>query len=459
MQRWLLVFTIAGTLAAFGGSYSATTYPIFLATVLVAASSPRRTFRFTPTSRSLDVALIAIAFAMVMQLMPLPRALVSSLSPHADDVRATLRLDAAALAGHWVPLSIEPRATFEALLVFLASTLTFWSARAAFAVGGVRRFCRALALVALLISLAALIQRATTPRLIYGFWPPYTPGAQPFGPFFNRNHFAAWILMVVPLLAGYLTARVRTRTADVRERRTIFRIFAVAGAPLLIVLGVLLLTLAAALSRSALIGLAAAMVGAGIISRNRAETRIGIAGPIVVVVVAGMMFLLTAVDVDQWFQRINSTLSQTNTSRLTIWRETLPLIRDFWLTGSGAGTYSIAMLLYQQSVIPMPHLGTVAHFNQAHSHYFQVAAEGGLLLVVPVVAAGIAFVRNARAAINRDLGEAMWIRIGAATALVAIATQSIWETALRMPANALLCAALAGIVVHRRESARDARSS
>jgi O-antigen ligase len=244
----------------------------------------------------------------------------------------------------------------------------------------------------------------------------------------------------------------------VRDRRTMMRIFAVAGAPLLIVLSVLLLTLAAALSRSALIGLAMAIVAAGIISRNRVETHIGIAGPTVAVAALGLMFLLTAVDVDRWFERINSTLSQTNTSRITIWRETLPLIRDFWLTGPGAGTYSMAMLLYQQSVIPMPHLRTVAHFNQAHSHYFQVAAEGGLLLVAPVVAAGIAFVGNARAAINRDLGEANWIRIGAATALVAIATQSIWETALRMPANALLCAALAGIVVHHREGACHGRA-
>jgi O-antigen ligase len=127
------------------------------------------------------------------------------------------------------------------------------------------------------------------------------------------------------------------------------------------------------------------------------------------------------------------------------------VVGDFWLTGPGAGTYSMVMLLYQRSVVPMPHLGTFAHFNQAHSHYIQVAAEGGVLVTLPALVALIAFARAARAALHDDRAEAAWIRVGAAISLVAIATQSLWETALRMPANALLCAALAGIVLHRRE--------
>ena len=36
-------------------------------------------------------------------------------------------------------------------------------------------------------------------------------------------------------------------------------------------------------------------------------------------------------------------------NRLTIWRETMPIVRDFWLAGTGAGTYQRAMCVYQQS--------------------------------------------------------------------------------------------------------------
>jgi O-antigen ligase len=452
MQRWLLVLTLTGALAFFGGWYPWTTGPIFFASLLVALSNPRRTFHFSRAFRAVDRSLVAIAVAIALQLVPLPPAVTATLSPHAARVRGTLRLDAAALSDGWVSLSVDPRATLQALVVYGAAVLILWSARAAFASGGLRQFCRIVAFIGVVFSIEALVQRALTPALIYGYWPPYTPGAQPFGPFFNRNHFAAWLMMAIPLVAGYLAARVRTRTADMRERSRILHTAAVAGTPLIIALLVMLIALSAALSRSAILGLAAGAVAGRIMSRNRVESQPSHTGPIFVVGALALMFLLTTIDVEQWFQRLNSTLSQTNTSRIVIWRETLPVVRDFWATGPGAGTYSMVMLLYQQSVIPLPHLRNFAHFNQAHSHYLQVLSEGGLLLTVPVLIAVVAFARAAREALHRDRGEAMWIRVGATSALVAIATQSIWETALRMPANALLCAALAGIVLHRRES-------
>jgi hypothetical protein len=42
--------------------------------------------------------------------------------------------------------------------------------------------------------------------------------------------------------------------------------------------------------------------------------------------------------------------------------ETPPIIRDFPLTGTGAGTFPTAMLVYQQSDRRL-------FFNQAHNHY------------------------------------------------------------------------------------------
>ena len=76
-------------------------------------------------------------------------------------------------------------------------------------------------------------------------------------------------------------------------------------------------------------------------------------------------------------------------NRLTIWRETLPIVRDFWLTGTGAGTYQRAMFVYQRST-------RAVYFNQAHNHYLQVVAEGGLLLVGTLIVVLAAFVRAAR---------------------------------------------------------------
>jgi O-antigen ligase len=128
-------------------------------------------------------------------------------------------------------------------------------------------------------------------------------------------------------------------------------------------------------------------------------------------------------------------------NRLLIWRSTIPIIRDFWLTGTGAGTYVTSMLLYQRSS-----RGWL--YNQAHNHYLQVLSEGGLLVAVPVFSALVLYVREAWQRLRADRSRMFWIRAGAFCGLAGLAVQSLWETGLTMPANAVLAAIAAAIVVH-----------
>ena len=117
------------------------------------------------------------------------------------------------------------------------------------------------------------------------------------------------------------------------------------------------------------------------------------------------------------------------------------MIRDFWLTGTGAGTYETVMLVYQRSPLEV-------RFNQAHNHYLQLAAEGGVLLLLPLLMAGRAYARDAAAAMRSDTSGMYFVRAGACCGLAGAAAQSLWETGLTTPANALLGAVLAAIVIH-----------
>jgi O-antigen ligase len=139
------------------------------------------------------------------------------------------------------------------------------------------------------------------------------------------------------------------------------------------------------------------------------------------------------------------------TSRLVIWRETLPLIGDFWGSGTGAGTFGMAMVAYQQTWVYFSHLREFMHFNQAHNHYLHVAAEGGVLIVVPVLAAIMLAARSLGRALREQGGETYWIRLGALAGLVGIAVQSVFDIPLIAPANAVLAAVVLAIGVHRRE--------
>jgi hypothetical protein len=127
--------------------------------------------------------------------------------------------------------------------------------------------------------------------------------------------------------------------------------------------------------------------------------------------------------------------------RVNIWRATAAVVRDFWLTGSGAGTLETVMLVYQRTP-------SLFRINAAHNHYLQVAAEGGLLIGIPVALALVFFVRAARDALRRDESGMYSLRAGALSGLFGVAVQSVWDTGLTTPANAVLAALAAAIVVH-----------
>jgi hypothetical protein len=47
-----------------------------------------------------------------------------------------------------------------------------------------------------------------------------------------------------------------------------------------------------------------------------------------------------------------------------------------------------------------------------------------------------------------------WVRAGAAAGLAGVATQSVWEVALIMPANAVLAGVVGGLLLYRRDQAK-----
>lgn len=458
MQRTLLILLVAASYLLLAGGRPWTLGPLLALAALAVLASPGRVLTFRPSWRLLDAALVAIALLIVVQLLPLPAGLVAAVSPNAARVRSALQFTPLTpAAADPVPLSVDPGSTAAALGVVVLGIVSFWIARALFGSGGhTRAVCRALAAIGAVAAILALVQKAATPKLLLFAFEPVARSTNPFGAFTNRNHMAAWLLMMAAPLSGYLIARMHIHDDDFRGHwRPWFRHFLVSGMALTtLALAVILMTLLATLSRSAVVGLGAAALVAWrlggprmSLQRSTLPAKLGTVG---VVLLAAMLF----VDLDGWATRAQESLGDapaTEFGRATIWRETLPVIRDFWLTGTGAGTYSDAMTQYQQSRIWVGSMQRWAHFNNAHSHYLQLLSEGGLLLALPVILALAVFAKLARAAVLADKGEMFWVRVGAAAGLAGLAVQSIWEVALTTPANAVLAGVLAGLVLYQRE--------
>jgi O-antigen ligase len=252
----------------------------------------------------------------------------------------------------------------------------------------------------------------------------------------NRNHFATWVIMAMPLCLGYLAARQPIRASDATPRITLDS----RATWILLSLAIMLLALLLSLSRSGMLGLAVASVGTLLLTRTAMGgwyfRRLG------AVVALVTLLAVSWADLPAIRERLVGVRGGL-ANRLVIWDETLPMVQQFWLTGVGTGAYETAMRVYQQS-------DRAIYFNQAHSHYLQVVAEGGALVTIPLLVAALTFVRTARQRLQRDNTTVWRIRVGAACGLAAVALQSVWETGLTMTANSALAAVLAGILVCER---------
>ena len=80
------------------------------------------------------------------------------------------------------------------------------------------------------------------------------------------------------------------------------------------------------------------------------------------------------------------TRAQEGRGRVAIWRDTIRLVEDFPVTGTGAGTFGKAINVYQTAEPGYA-------IDQAHNHYLQLMAEGGAWLLLPAALAAGFFLR------------------------------------------------------------------
>jgi O-antigen ligase len=196
-------------------------------------------------------------------------------------------------------------------------------------------------------------------------------------------------------------------------------------------------------------GMAAAAVGTSILfaaavyrSKRRA-LRIALAGYLALAVVGIVAWRGT----DTLFAWYGDT--KTLEWRFVLWQDTIPALKDFWLTGSGLNTYGTLMTGY-------PHTYTDQQPREAHSDYLQLAVEGGLLLCVPVLLLVVATGRRMQQRLMQPQNEVTWwIRMGAAAGMSGMAVQELTEFSLQIPGVALLFVTCAALAVH--EPAAQAR--
>ena len=393
--------------------------------------------------RVLDLALGFTLAAIAVQLIPLPGALRGRLTPAALAYDRAMRFGAGSATA---PISVEPAATLLALLAAATIVLLFWCARTLLQRGGVRGTIRGIAWIGLFVSPLAIVHHVMPLPLVDVMWGTTSRGLRPYGPFVNRNDFAGWLIMAIPLTLAYAIARLqsRRRVGEETSEHGVHRGAVDTTSVWLGLAGCLMLGgLLFSVSRSGLLGGAVGLAGFAWLVRDRVTARR--AAWATIGFVAMLAIAAAYADTGELTSRFESSFTDGFSGRFAIWRQTLPVIRDFWPLGSGAGTYQSVMVLYQT-------MSRYFYITHADNEGLQILAEGGLLLAAPIAVALVAAIVLVGRRLRADRTPIFWLRAGAASGMIALAAQNMVEMTLRVPANAVLLAILAAIAVHEEDA-------
>lgn len=454
LAQVLPLCAIAWGAMAFGGVYAWAYWPLAGVCLLSGclASYVARDTPVTSVDAPLVLALTVLAGAILVQMFPLPVHTLATFSPHTVDLLHKLNPAFAAGLMRWHALSVWPKDTFVAFVLYAALALLLVGTARLLSMTGSRHLVQALTVFGVILALIGIVQKPLYTGAIYGLWS-LDIGRMPFGPFVNRNHFAGWMLMALPLTLALLSGGIHRSMRGLKPgwRHKVLWFSSSEASQLILVAAaavIMALSLMLTMSRS---GIAAFMLSLVIMasfvvrasdtrSRRLASTACLVVLVIIVVVWSGPEVLASRFAAGDWGEFNN---------RRGAWTDAWSVVRDFPLSGTGLNTYWAAALFYQRHELEY-------FFAQAHNDYFQIAAEGGLLLILPVIACVGIFVRNvSRTMYDRPGSMAWWLRAGAVTSLLAIACQESVEFSLQMPGNAVLFTIVCAIALHNPANIDD----
>ena len=346
-----------------------------------------------------------------------------------------------------VSLDLEAtRLALEVLLILLFAFLIV----ANFFAGSKRLlwFRNFLILFGLGLSVFGLIQKFTWNGKYYWLIPPSVAPPSPFSSFVNHNHFAGFIEMILPIPLAMIFVRV------VQKEIAIFYGFAVA------MMGVAIIV---SLSRWGMVSLTASIIFVVLFSLQPAIRRARKMGESVwraaflprigaLALIASTIFMgVYWTGANEVLNRLGQTEVQSDLrgageqvsgfleSRGPIWRDTLAMIRENWLTGVGFGAYETAYPMYSKSN------GSII-VSQAHNDYLQIIADCGVIGGGIAIWFAVVLCRNLVRAIQHPNEVKSVMALGCGGGLVAMLVHSLFDFNLQIPSNALLFLSLAAIV-------------
>ena len=425
-----LIGAVCVAVLAFGGtapSFFAVTQVIILGLGVVFLLSGKYS-RLVAVGIPVVSPLLLVALVL-LQICPLP----VSLAPIFGRARDEL------LAGSYFTVSMARYQTVSHLLLLVtyltAFFLTLFLCRDR---NAKKRLVFALVSLGVFEALYGLIQYLTGWQQIFAYVKKYYL-EEATGTYINRNHFAGFLEMILPfamvLALRWTHLLSRNTSGGAGTFRKIVSRTELVSVVFWLFLAILI-SAALILSRSrmgiisALVSLVAILALAGT-STVRPRTRTAVAA-LFFLGVLGLIVWIGSDPVMSRFETLGQEYNLSGQNRISIWRDTLGLIRHHPLLGTGLGSYSVVYPSVQTVFLTL----LVEH---AHCDYLEVASElglpGAVLLFGSIFWVMAQAVRQYQIVQDR-LDNA--VILGCIGSIAAILVHSLADFNLYIPANALV---------------------
>ena len=386
---------------------------------------PDARFGWSPTY--LPIALFALL--VILQLIPLPVAIVRLISPGTAAMKTRLlaNLSGGQDTAKSMTLTFYAEATLRQMRLVLAMASLFIVVINVFQrLESIRRLLLAIVYIGLCVAALALAQDVTHSSEIYWTIPVYDLHALS-GTFVNHNHFGQFMNLTIGAAISLVLLEWHRRNegnesiSDARWPLWIAAVTIVACA----------IATALSLTRGGVLSMLAAGVLTLIVLRIKTPTK--------TTVIANVSFFAAAIVIavawlgfDQIYHRFAS-LTDTNAAN---WRGQMLLdLRAAWksfpIFGTGLGTHAVIFPMYDHSPI-------AAVATHAENEYAQMMTETGAVGLLLAIAFIATIWRNYLRVLSERFSSLSAIAIGLGYGLAAILLHSFSDFGQHIPADALL---------------------
>jgi O-antigen ligase len=399
---------------------------------------------------ALRLAAAAVVGVVIVQLVPLPPGLWAALPGHEPYV-ATLA--AGGVEPAWRPATIHPLATQYAALAMLPGIALFVVVleldRQA-----VRRLITLFIAFAIAEAALGVLQMGAGAKSLLQLGNPWGYGSAT-GTYVNKNHFAGFLAMALPLVLAYWSLHILPRVDDhgmpirLHPRSADARVAWRIGLSMALVLAIAALLF----TRSR------AGIGTGILALGGAAVALfwrnaSLQARVMLAVVAVLGALLSAyVGLTPMLERFSPeevALGADGRARLSA--AALRASLDFMPLGSGLGTFADVFHRYQVDGLP----GFIDHAHNDYAEAFlELGAAGGIAILLALAAYAMRW-RQLRP--HRSLRSLAYFQVAAGFGMLAAIAHAAFDFNFHIPGNAVVFSFLAAVFFHdRREAAtRDA---